>query len=126
MKNQSASLSINQQLIDNQGQRKYTAKEVGEIFCYMLQSLGYPSPTVNLDNGIAQAIQQPLATQNRMTMTVDDVAQELGVSEQTVYAMIHRRELHALKAGRRYVISRSAFMSWMDDHMQEGEYREAC
>lgn len=126
MKNQSASLSINQQLIDNQGQRKYTAKEVGEIFSYILQSLGYSFPAMNLDNGIAQAIKQPLAAQNRIAMTVDDVAQELGVSKQTVRALIHRGELSAIKAGRRYTITRSALLSWTENKMREDKYREAC
>ena len=83
-----ASLSDMNQTIDKQAQRTYNAKEVGEIFGYMLQSLGYPFQPMNLNNGIAQAIQQPLATPKRMTMTVKDVAQELNTSTQTVRAMI--------------------------------------
>lgn len=128
MKNQSASLSINRQSFDKQGQKKYTAEEVGEIFGYMLRSLGYPIPTVNLNKGIAQAIQRPLATAKRTTMTVKDVAQELNTSTQTVRAMIKRDELPAFKVGKNYAISRTKFETWVmqQGQAQEGEQREAC
>ena len=123
-----ASLSDMNQTIDKQAQRTYNAKEVGEIFGYMLQSLGYPFQPMNLNNGIAQAIQQPLATPKRMTMTVKDVAQELNTSTQTVRAMIKRDELPAFKVGKNYAISRAAFEKWImqQGHAQEGEQHEAC
>lgn len=123
-----ASLSDMNQTIDNQAQRTYNAKEVGEIFGYMLQSLGYPFQPTNLNNGIAQAIQQPLATPKRMTMTVKDVAQELNTSTQTVRAMIKRDELPAFKVGKNYAISRTKFERWVmrQGQAQEGEQREAC
>lgn len=113
---------------DTQHQRTYNAKEVGEIFGYMLQSLGYSFQPMNLDNGIAQAIGQPLATPKRMTMTVKDVAHELNISNQTVYKLIHNGELPAFKLGKHYAISKTAFEAWVMQygHAQEGERREAC
>lgn len=122
------SISNIHQPIDNQPLRTYNAKEVGEIFGYMLQSLGYPLQPMNLNNGIAQAIQQPLATPKRMTMTVKEVAQELNTSTQTVRAMIKRDELPAFKVGKNYAISRAAFEKWImqQGHVQEGEQHEAC
>ena len=110
---------------DNQQRKTYNAQEVGEIFCYMLQSMGYSFRPMNLDNGIAQAIKQPLATPRRMTMTVDEVSQELNVSKQKVYSMIHQGELPARRVGKRYVISRSALEMWIENQVQEETYNEA-
>jgi len=113
---------------DNQHQRTYNAKEVGDIFGYILQSMGYAFQPMNLDNGIAQAIGQPLAAPKRMTMTVKDVAHELHISKQTVYKLVHNGELPAFKVGRNYVISTTAFKAWVEQRgdAQEGERREAC
>lgn len=114
--------------IDNLAQRTYTLQEVGEIIGYMLNVQNYPGQPMNLDNGTAQVIRQPLATSKRMTLDVKEMASELRVSTQTIRKLIKDGELPAFKVGGKFVVSRKALEQWVMQKTQEqgGTCYEAC
>ena len=51
----------------------------------------------------------------RMTYTVDEVAELLGLARGTAYARVRDGSIPARQMGRRWVISRSSFDAWLND-----------
>jgi excisionase family DNA binding protein len=47
-------------------------------------------------------------------MTVEQVAQQLAVSEKAVYKALKERKIPAVRFGHRYIISRQSFKRWME------------
>ena len=94
----------------------YNLQEVGELLSRVLFLLEASFQPMYLDNRTVQAKERlvaPVATPNRMTMDVMEIAHELNVSTQTVRAMIHRKEIPAFKVGNKYEVDRSAFRLWL-------------
>ena len=48
----------------------------------------------------------------RTTITVPEISQRLGVCEDTVYDMLHSREIPHLRHGHIFIISRAAYQHW--------------
>ncbi|MFD3594810.1 helix-turn-helix domain-containing protein [Nocardia sp. NPDC058640] len=48
------------------------------------------------------------------TYTVDEVAALLGISRGVAYQCVHDGEIPAKRIGRRWVISRAAFSTWLE------------
>jgi excisionase family DNA binding protein len=62
----------------------------------------------------------------RLTYTVLEVAELLGISRSTAYDCIRRGEIPSLTLGRRIVVSRSALTALIDgDHRQPVESRRS-
>ena len=51
----------------------------------------------------------------RMTYTVDEVAELLGLARGTAYARVRDGSIPARQMGRRWVISRSSFDAWLNN-----------
>ncbi len=47
-------------------------------------------------------------TETKMVYTVDEVAEVLGLSRNTVYEAVHRKEIPSIKIGRRIIIPKRA------------------
>ncbi len=62
------------------------------------------------------------ASNLRTTITVPEIAERLGLGEETVYEMLDANEIPHIRHGRRYVISRAAFLRW-EDTIGEDSYR---
>jgi excisionase family DNA binding protein len=45
-------------------------------------------------------------------MTVDEVAQRLGIGRLAVYRMLEEKILPGIRVGRRWIITRHAFEEW--------------
>ena len=56
-------------------------------------------------------------THNRMTVTVEEAAEILGISRAFAYALVRRDELPSLRLGRRLVVPRRAL-----EQLLEGEH----
>ena len=50
----------------------------------------------------------------RMTYTVDEVAQVLGVSRGIAYEQVRGGEIPARRLGKRWVIPKTQFHAWLD------------
>ena len=53
----------------------------------------------------------------RLTYTVPEVAELLGISRSTAYVCVRRGEIPSLTLGRRVVISNMAFEAFLAAHM---------
>jgi excisionase family DNA binding protein len=47
------------------------------------------------------------------TITVPDMAQELGVGQRKVYEMLREKQIPNLRSGARYLVSRAAWDLWL-------------
>lgn len=52
---------------------------------------------------------------DRITYSVDEVAQMLGISRGLAYEMVARGELPSVRLGRRLLIPCRAFERWLDE-----------
>ena len=50
----------------------------------------------------------------RMTMTVADLQQALGIGRRHAYELANRADFPAIRMGKRIVIPRDAFLRWLD------------
>jgi excisionase family DNA binding protein len=51
---------------------------------------------------------------DRMTYTVDEVADMLGLARGTAYARVQDGSIPAVRMGRRWVIPKASFNSWLN------------
>ncbi len=49
-----------------------------------------------------------------LTLTVEEVAKVLGISRAGAYSLVHREDFPAVKVGRRLIIPRDQFWSWVE------------
>ena len=54
----------------------------------------------------------------RMTMSVEEAAKELGVNSKMVYTLIHQQDFPVAWLGRRARINREGLSIWLDKHTQ--------
>ena len=59
---------------------------------------------------------------NRMCMTVPEVAEAMGISRPTAYTLANREDFPAIRLGKRIVIPREAFETWLHDMVAEGRH----
>ena len=70
------------------------------------------NPVRNLDNGINPA-------ESKLTITVEELAQQLNVSRATAYNLARRKDFYpAFRIGHRLIISRQALSRWLDDQTE--------
>lgn len=55
----------------------------------------------------------------RLTMSVAEAAQELGISAPTAYALTHRSDFPALRIGNRVRVSREGLRVWVLEQAQK-------
>lgn len=66
---------------------------------------------LNLDNGIGQINQQPMSY--KLTLSVDEVSELLGVSRAMIYRMAKNHEIPHLRIGKRVIIHRASLETWL-------------
>ena len=70
------------------------------------------NPVGNLDNGINPA-------ESKLTITVEELAQQLNVSRATAYNLARRKDFYpAFRIGHRLIISRQALSRWLNDQTE--------
>lgn len=57
--------------------------------------------------------------QNRATITVPEIASRLDICEECVYRLLHDKIIPNLRIGRRFIISRAAYLRW-EQNLGEG------
>ncbi len=101
----------------------YTKEQVNEIVALALQRVlteGQVAPA-NLENEKAQCEMSPHA---KLTCTVSEAAQILGVSKPTMYDLVHKGTIPSTKVGRKILISRHVLTNWLENGGAYG--KEAC
>ena len=62
----------------------------------------------------AQQPAEPIRTCQKMTLTVDDLAEELNISRNTAYALADRKDFPSFRVGRRLLVNRALLQEWMN------------
>lgn len=60
----------------------------------------------------------------RMTMTIREVAEALGISEPKARELVHSEGFPAFRCGRRWLVSRQGFIDWLAAKTEGGA--KAC
>ena len=56
----------------------------------------------------------------RTTLTVDEVAEYLGISKEMIYILCREKRIAHFRIGRRILFKREAIDRWIDSQMVEG------
>jgi excisionase family DNA binding protein len=59
---------------------------------------------------------------NRMCMTVPEVAEAMGISRPTAYTLANREDFPAIRLGKRIVVPREAFETWLHETVAQGRH----
>ena len=62
---------------------------------------------------------QPQHDEERMTITVEQLAQELHISRPTAYNLVKQKGFPAFTIGKRVLINKQALQNWMDKKCTE-------
>ncbi len=105
--------------------RLYTKDEVLQAVEIALTALGStPVPAqepVHLDNSIPQ---QSLPG-TKMTLTVREAAEMIGISKPKMYELIREGEIPSIHVGKKIVIARQALLDWLSEGDNDGK-EKAC
>ena len=113
--------------IDNMEERKYTASEVHQIVDMVLRTMDYHTAPVgnreqtNLDNDISHDASSSAA---KLSLTVSEAAGMIGICKPKMYELIHSGQIHAVKAGKKFLISRQSILNWIHGGFENG--KKAC
>ena len=58
--------------------------------------------------------------ENKLCMTVPEVAQALGISKPTAYNLANRADFPAIRLGKRIIVPRAPFEKWVSDVVANG------
>lgn len=101
----------------------YTSEQVAKIVELVIQRLEQRSKIaapVNLDNCTSQQPQPG----TKITLSVSEAADLVGVSKPTMYALIQDGTIPSVHAGTKIVIHRQAILDWLSRGEHNGE--ETC
>ncbi len=101
----------------------YTADQVEQIVEMLFQKFTQRAsvPTAaHFDNSI---FQQPLPG-TKMTLSVSEAAEMIGISKPKVYDLIRDGELPSIHVGKKIVIPKQAVIDWLSGGVNNGE--ETC
>ena len=101
----------------------YTADQVEQIVEMLFQKLTQQAtaPTnTHLDSSISQ---QPMPG-TKMTLSVSEAAEMIGISKPKVYDLIRDGELLSIHVGKKIVIPKQSVIDWLSGGVKDGE--ETC
>ena len=50
----------------------------------------------------------------KLTMTVPEVAEVMGISRAKAYELVHRQDFPVIKVGSKYIVPIDAFHTWLE------------
>ena len=103
--------------------RLYTEEQVYQVVDEVLRRLGSTAALQepeHLDNSTSQ--QSSPGT--KMTLSVREAAELIGISKPKMYELIHSNEIPSIHVGKKIVIARQALMDWLSEGDTNG--KKAC
>ena len=103
--------------------RLYTEEQVHQVVDEVLRRLGSTAALQepeHLDNSTSQ--QSSPGT--KMTLSVREAAELIGISKPKMYELIHSNEIPSIHVGKKIVIARQALMNWLSEGDTNG--KKAC
>ena len=93
----------------------YTKEQVHQVVEEVLHKLDITTASrqepVHLDNSTSQ--QSSPGT--KMTLSVREAAELIGISKPKMYELIHSNEIPSIHVGKKIVIARQALMDWIQE-----------
>ena len=93
--------------------RTYTEEQVHQIVDEAIRRLDGTAALEepeHLDNDIPQ---NSSPEHTKLTLTVQEAAQLVGVCKPKMYDLVRTRQFHSIKVGRKILISRKSLMDWL-------------
>ena len=103
--------------------RLYTEEQVHQVVDEVLRRLGSTAALQepeHLDNSTSQ--QSSPGT--KMTLSVREAAELIGISKPKMYELIHSNEIPSIHVGKKIVIARQALKDWLSEGDTNG--KKAC
>ena len=103
--------------------RLYTEEQVHQVVDEVLRRLGSTAALQEpeyLDNSTSQ--QSSPGT--KMTLSVREAAELIGISKPKMYELIHSNEIPSIHVGKKIVIAQQALMDWLSEGDTNG--KKAC
>ena len=103
--------------------RFYTNEQVHQIVDQLLLQFDEAAPgpePAHLKNDIPQQS----SPENKVTLTVSEAAELIGISKPKMYELIHSNEIPSIHVGKKIVIARQALMDWLSEGDTNG--KKAC
>ncbi len=103
--------------------RLYTEEQVHQVVDEVLRRLGSTAALQEpeyLDNSTSQ--QSSPGT--KMTLSVREAAELIGISKPKMYELIHSNEIPSIHVGKKIVIARQALLDWLSKGENNG--KKAC
>ena len=100
--------------------RLYTEEQVHQVVDEVLRRLDSTAALhepEHLDNSISQ--QSSPGT--KMTVSVREAAELIGISKPKMYELVHSNEIPSIHVGKKIVISRKALMDWLSEGETNGK-----
>ena len=108
-------------------ERKYTANEVHQIVDMVLRTMDFrPAPGAeygvkNLENDISHNASSSAA---KLSLTVSEAAGMIGICKPKMYELIRNGQVHAVKVGKKFLVSRQSILNWIQGGIENG--KKAC
>lgn len=59
---------------------------------------------------------------DRLTLTAEDVQKMMGIGKNAAYNLFNREDFPTIRVGRRMLVTREAFLRWLDDQSEAGNH----
>ena len=103
--------------------RFYTNEQVHQIVDQLLLQFDEAAPgpePAHLKNDIPQQS----SPENKVTLTVSEAAELIGISKPKMYELIHSNVIPSIHVGKKIVIARQALLDWLSKGENNG--KKAC
>ena len=99
--------------------RLYTKDEVIQVVEAALNALNNQSAPAREPEHLQQS-----SPGTKMTLSVREAAELIGISKPKMYELIHSNEIPSIHVGKKIVIARQALMDWLSEGDTNG--KKAC
>ena len=104
--------------------RFYTNEQVHQIVDELLLKLDEADIHDPEPEHLNNEIPQQSSPENKVTLTVSEAAELIGISKPKMYELIHSNEIPSIHVGKKIVIARQALMDWLSEGDTNG--KKAC
>ena len=102
----------------------YTKDNVPQVVEVALSALNNQSAPIQEPMHLDNSTSQQSSPGTKMTLSVREAAELIGISKPKMYELIHCNEIPSIHVGKKIVIARQALMDWLSKG--EGNGKKAC
>ena len=104
--------------------RLYTKDEVLQVVEAALNALDSTEAPLQEPEHLDNSTSQQSSPGTKMTLSVREAAELIGISKPKMYELIHSNEIPSIHVGKKIVIARQALMDWLSKGENNG--KKAC